>query len=141
MKPQPSTTTTTPAGADGPPSAKPPSNSKISFILTFLSLLSINLIAAVDSSALSVSLPIIASDLHSTTLEAYWAGTSFVLASAVLVALFPAFSNAFGRKPALLAALVFFTAGTVVAGASGNVTVLIVGRALQGGGSGGLAAM
>jgi predicted MFS family arabinose efflux permease len=55
--------------------------------------------------------------------------------------LFPAFSNAFGRKSVLLAALVLFTTGTVVAGVSGNVTVLIVGRALQGGGSGGLAAM
>lgn len=46
------------------------------------------LMVAVDSTSLSVALSIIAERLHGSAIEAFWAGTSFLGASSVFVAVF-----------------------------------------------------
>lgn len=81
---------------------------------------------------------VIASSLHATAVEAYWSGTSFVLGSAVFQPVFAAFSNAFGRKPMILLALVLFTVGTIVCSVASSIAILLAGRTLQGVGGGGL---
>ena len=47
-------------------------------------------------------------------------------------------SHIFGRKPILLAAVVLFTVGAIVAALAGNVAVLLAGRTIQGVGGGGI---
>lgn len=50
-------------------------------------------------------------------------------------------SHIFGRKPLILAALVFFTAGSIISGLAHNFTVMLVGRTIQGVGGGGVIAL
>ena len=53
------------------------------FYLAFLALAVLTLMVALDGTSISVALPIIARTLHGTAIEAFWAGTSFLLTSTV----------------------------------------------------------
>jgi MFS family permease len=98
----------------------------------FAGILVANLVAALDAASLSVALPTIASELQTTSIEAYWAGTAFVLSSAACQPLFPAFSNALGRRPVVIFALSLLIIGTIVCGSAHNVSALLAGRTIQG---------
>jgi len=63
------------------------------------------------------------------------------LCSAAIQPVFASFSDAFGRKPMILVALVFFTIGAVICGVANHVSILILGRSIQGIGGGGLLTM
>ncbi|EGE09577.1 hypothetical protein TEQG_08520, partial [Trichophyton equinum CBS 127.97] len=91
--------------------------------------------------SISVALPIIASKLHGSAIEAFWSGTSFLLCSTVFQPSFASFSNIFGRKPMTLIALTLFFVGTLVSGLSNNFTQMLVGRSIQGVGGGGIIAL
>ncbi|KAF2083828.1 MFS general substrate transporter, partial [Saccharata proteae CBS 121410] len=111
------------------------------FYAAFACLCVVNLICALDATSISVALPTMAKALHGTGVEAFWAGTSFLLAATVFQPTFATLSNEFGRKPMLLIALSFFTIGSVIGGVARNFTDLLVGRSIQGVGGGGIAAM
>ena len=68
------------------------------FLLAFGALMTISLAVAFDATSLSVALPTISSALGGTALEAFWSGTSFLLASTVLQPTVASLSNIFGRK-------------------------------------------
>lgn len=68
------------------------------FQLAFLSLCTLNLTIAFDATTLSVALPTISTELGGTALQAFWSGTSFLLASTVLQPTVSSLSNIFGRK-------------------------------------------
>jgi MFS family permease len=51
------------------------------------------------------------------------------------------FSRIIGRKPVLLAALLLFTIGAIIASVANNSAVMLVGRSVQGVGGGGLVAL
>jgi MFS family permease len=132
--------TESPAEAESPDSAntfKPTWR----FYLTFISLSTITLTAALDATSLSVALPIITNVLGGTAIEAFWSGTSFLLTSTVLQPTFASMSQIFGRKPLLYIALAFFAVGALLAGISNNFTLMLVGRSLQGVGGGGIIAL
>lgn len=82
-----------------------------------------------------------AKELNGTAIQAFWAGTSFLLTSTVFQPTFASFSHIFGRKPVLISALLIFTAGTAICTAATNFTILLVGRSIQGIGGGGLSAL
>ncbi|KAK4691141.1 hypothetical protein P7C71_g5797, partial [Lecanoromycetidae sp. Uapishka_2] len=84
---------------------------------------------------------IIAQKLKGTAIEAFWAGTSFLLTSTIFQPSFASFSHIFGRKPMVLVALVFFLIGALVAALSNDFGTLLVGRSFQGIGGGGLIAL
>ncbi|KAJ5132360.1 hypothetical protein N7448_006518 [Penicillium atrosanguineum] len=109
--------------------------------LIFIALAILTLMVALDSTSISVALPIISSDLGGTTVEGYWSGTSFLLSSTVFQPTFASLSNIFGRKALTSVALAFFLTGTVVAAVCHNVTELLIGRSIQGVGGGGLIAL
>ncbi|KAH7418703.1 major facilitator superfamily domain-containing protein [Cadophora sp. MPI-SDFR-AT-0126] len=112
------------------------------FYGTFGTLALLNLICAIDATILSVALPIIATDLKGTTaIQAFWVGTSFLLCSTVIQPSWASLSHISGRKPVLLAALLLFTLGTIIASVADNVALLLVGRCVQGIGGGGLVAL
>ncbi|OQE19299.1 hypothetical protein PENFLA_c019G02443 [Penicillium flavigenum] len=77
-------------------------------------------------------------ELGGTAIEAFWAGTSFTLCSAVFQPVFSSLSDLFGRKPLVLAAIAGFTIGTIVAGVAKSFTHMLIGRSLQGIGGGGI---
>ncbi|KAK3693582.1 major facilitator superfamily transporter [Podospora appendiculata] len=111
------------------------------FFLAFLALCTLNLALAFDATSLGVALPAISTALGGTAIEAFWSGTSFLLASTVLQPTFASLSSIFGRKGMIYVACVFFAAGSLLAALAGDFTVLIAGRTVQGVGGGGLIAI
>lgn len=109
------------------------------FYAAFVSLCVITLMAALDATSLAVAIPRITTALHSTAIEGFWAGTSFLLTSTVFQPVFGSFSDIFGRKPMVLISLVLFGLGAILAAVThGNMTLMLVGRSIQGIGGGGV---
>ncbi|KAJ6090142.1 hypothetical protein N7486_008957 [Penicillium sp. IBT 16267x] len=101
----------------------------------------LNFVTAVDATSISVALPTISTDLCGTATEAFWAGTSFLLASCVFQPIFSLASDIFGRKFILLLAVSSFSIGSILAAISHGFTLLIAARCIQGIGGGGILAL
>ncbi|KAI9871250.1 MAG: hypothetical protein M1830_003143, partial [Pleopsidium flavum] len=133
-------TTQSTAEACSPPSTKA-NRPGWRFYAAFGCLCTINLVCALDATSLSVALPTIANKLDGTAIEAFWSGTSFLLTSTVFQPSFASLSHIFGRKPMILLALTFFTAGAIISALAHNFTILLIGRSIQGIGGGGIIAL
>lgn len=103
-----------------------------SFYASLLCLTLIALIVTWDTTALSVAIPVIAEQLHATTLEAFFASIAFTLAVAISQPLYLSISDAVGRKIPLYFAMVLFTVGSILFAVAQSITVVIVGRLIQG---------
>ncbi|KAI0875112.1 major facilitator superfamily domain-containing protein [Hypoxylon argillaceum] len=93
---------------------------------------------SLDGTSVSVALPILSHDLGGTTIEAFWTGTSFLLASGVLQVPVGALSDIFGRMPVLFFSTLLFIIGIILSAVAQNFTLIFVGRAIQGVGGGGV---
>ncbi|KAK4207203.1 putative mfs multidrug transporter protein [Rhypophila decipiens] len=120
---------------------KQPFHPSRDFLLAFSALCVVTLAIAFDATSISVALPIMSSALGGTALEAFWSGTSFLLASTVLQPTVAGLSNFLGRKSMIYVASALFTAGSLIAALANNFTVILVGRTIQGVGGGGLIAL
>jgi len=107
-------------------------------ILTLMSgLMTAMLLAALDQTIVGTALPTIVGELGG--IEHYsWVVTAYLLASTASTPLYGKVSDLYGRRPVLLFAIVTFLVGSALAGASQNMTQLIVTRGIQGLGAGGL---
>jgi MFS family permease len=92
---------------------------------------------ALDGTSISVALPKIAEALHGTAIEAFWSGTSFLLASTVFQPSFASLSHIFGRMPMIMVSIVLFMIGVIVAAVADDFTMILSGRTVQGMGGGG----
>lgn len=110
-------------------------------LAAFTSIAIVNLACALDATIISVALPVITVALHGNAIEAFWAGTSFLLTSTVWQPNWVAFSHLWGRRPLLLLALTCFTVGSIVCAVAKNFTQMLVGRSVQGTGGGGIIAI
>lgn len=111
------------------------------FYLAFTALASLSLVVALDGTSISVALPVMAKQLNGSAMDAFWAGTSFLLTSTVFQPIYAAFSHIFGRKEITMVAVFFFLAGTCISGAAQNMPMMLVGRSIQGIGGGGIIAL
>ncbi|TGO37839.1 hypothetical protein BHYA_0088g00370 [Botrytis hyacinthi] len=111
------------------------------YIAACTSILIVNLACALDATTIAVALPTISEALNGNAIEAFWAGTSFLLTSTIWQPVFIALSNVFGRRPLLLFSLFLFTTGSSLGGAAQSMSSLLVGRCLQGSGVGGILAL
>ncbi|KAF3052918.1 hypothetical protein E8E11_011635 [Didymella keratinophila] len=107
-------------------------------LLVMVSLSFISLMVALDATVLVTVLPEIAHSLNGTSAEAFWAGTAYLLTSAIFQPVIASISSNFGRQQMLLLSLVFFTVGTILCSIAHNFTVLLTGRSIQGIGGGGI---
>jgi MFS family permease len=107
-------------------------------ILAFVSLSVVTLMVALDATSISVALPIMAKLLGGTAIEAFWAGTSFLLTSTVFQPVLGNFSSIFGRKPIIYISLAIFGAGAIIAATAKSFGRILVGRSIQGIGGGGV---
>jgi EmrB/QacA subfamily drug resistance transporter len=98
------------------------------------------LLAALDQTIVSTALPTIASDFHALN-ELSWVVTAYLITSAVVTPLYGKFSDLFGRKRMLIIAVVIFLIGSVLSGFAASMIQLIIFRAIQGIGAGGLMSM
>ncbi|XWX00693.1 hypothetical protein V2A60_008755 [Cordyceps javanica] len=110
----------------------------LKFHLAFFSILLMVLIVSIDATALAVVIPIIAEELDGTYLEVFWANASFLLVVTVALPVYTGLSEVIGRKIPLYVAFFLFTAGSVVFATAQSLPVVILARALQGSGCGGI---
>ena len=95
------------------------------------------LLAALDQTIVSTALPTIVGDLRGGSHIA-WVITAYLLAATVSTPLWGKLGDQYGRKIFFQAAIVIFLTGSILSGLSRSMVMLIVFRAVQGLGSGGL---
>ncbi|KAF9013990.1 major facilitator superfamily domain-containing protein [Cyathus striatus] len=94
-------------------------------------------LSALDQTIVATALPTIVSKLGGG--EQYsWVGSAYLLAAASLSPLYGKLSDLIGRKPILYASIVVFLIGSALCGAAQSMTWLIIARAVQGIGGGGI---
>ncbi|KAL9095161.1 MAG: hypothetical protein Q9165_002417 [Trypethelium subeluteriae] len=111
------------------------------FYLAFSSLTVLAMMVSLDGTSVSVALPIIASSLHGTAIEAFWAGTAFLLSSAVFQLPIASLSTIFGRMPLLTLCAAAFLVGIIVSARATDFAAMLAGRTVQGVGGGGIILM
>jgi EmrB/QacA subfamily drug resistance transporter len=105
--------------------------------LVFTGLMLVMLMAALDSTVVATALPTIAGDLGGLAHIA-WVTTAYLLAQTVVTPLYGKLGDLFGRKVVLQAGLAIFLAGSALSGLSHTFIQLVLFRAVQGLGGGGL---
>ncbi|WP_329032901.1 MDR family MFS transporter [Streptomyces sp. NBC_01725] len=95
------------------------------------------LLAALDQTIVSTALPTIASDLGGLD-HLSWVVTAYLLASTAATPLWGKLGDQYGRKRLFQTAIVIFLIGSALCGISQSMAELIIFRALQGLGGGGL---
>jgi EmrB/QacA subfamily drug resistance transporter len=83
-------------------------------------------------SLVAPALPVIARDLTASTGDISWVLTAYLLAASVFTPILGRLGDMIGKRRVLLAVLVIFFAGTLLAALAPNLPVLITARALQG---------
>jgi EmrB/QacA subfamily drug resistance transporter len=95
------------------------------------------LLAALDQTIVATALPRVVSELGGITQYA-WVFTAYMLGSTVTVPLYGRLGDVYGRKPLFIVAISIFIAGSALCGAAQNMVELVVFRAIQGVGAGGI---
>jgi EmrB/QacA subfamily drug resistance transporter len=94
-------------------------------------------LSALEQTIVAPALPAIGRSLGDID-NLSWVVTAYLLAATVATPLFGKLSDIYGRRALLLAAIVIFVAGSVACALAPNIWMLILSRALQGIGGGGL---
>lgn len=94
-------------------------------------------LAALDQTIVATALPTIAGDLHGLN-HLSWVVTAYLLASTISTPLWGKLGDLYGRKKLFQLSVVIFLVGSMLSGLSQNMIELIVCRAMQGVGAGGL---
>jgi EmrB/QacA subfamily drug resistance transporter len=95
------------------------------------------LLSALDQTIFATTLPTIVGELKGVHLM-LWVATAYLLAATITMPVYGKLGDLLGRKPLLFAGLGLFLAGSVLGGLAWNMSVLILARAIQGLGGGGL---
>ncbi|NMO00402.1 MFS transporter [Gordonia sp. TBRC 11910] len=95
------------------------------------------LLAALDQTIVSTALPTIVGDLGGAG-HMSWVVTSYMLAETVSVVLAGKFGDLYGRKAILMFSVIVFITGSFFSGLALNMEMLIIARAVQGIGAGGI---
>ncbi|MGH9017014.1 MAG: MDR family MFS transporter, partial [Acidimicrobiales bacterium] len=125
------------AEADPRPPGAPPQLSPAQIRLVMTGLLLGLLLASLDQTIVATALPTIAGDLHGLS-HLTWVVTAYLLASTASTPLWGKLGDQYGRKFFFQASIVVFLVGSVLAGLSRDMLELILFRAVQGLGAGGL---
>lgn len=118
-------------------SSNPSPYTRRRIIVLLIGLVLGNIMAGVEGTIVATARPFIVADLHRFELSA-WIFVSYQLTQAISTNLWGKFSDLFGRKRLYQLSLVVFMVGSVTCGSANSMYMLIVGRGIQGVGSGGL---
>jgi MFS transporter, DHA2 family, multidrug resistance protein len=94
-----------------------------------------------DTSIANVALPHIAGNLGASNDQSTWVLTSYLVSNAIVLPISGWLAGLFGRKRFFLLCIVLFTVSSLLCGAAPSLALLIVFRAVQGLGGGGLQPM
>jgi EmrB/QacA subfamily drug resistance transporter len=121
-------------GFEAPPLSDKEKNAIIGGVLLSM------LLAALDQTIVAPAMPTIAGALgHAEYLP--WIVTGYLLTATALAPLYGKISDIYGRRPTIYAAVLIFLAGSLVSALAPNMLTLVIGRAIQGMGGGGLFAL
>ncbi|EOA89022.1 uncharacterized protein SETTUDRAFT_168220 [Exserohilum turcica Et28A] len=95
------------------------------------------LLVALDITIVTTALPTIAEELKSAS-GYTWIGSAYLIAQSAATPIWGKVSDIFGRKPILLLTNAIFFLGSLLAGVSVNMNMLIAARVVQGIGGGGI---
>lgn len=95
------------------------------------------LLAALDQTIVSTALPTILADLGGLE-QLSWVVTAYVLASTVVAPLYGKLGDLYGRRLMVFVSVGLFLLGSALCGIATNMPFLIIARAVQGLGGGGL---
>ena len=155
--PPPPTTTTTTQPVDAPPTEKTEQDTpsapaeettttplapeetrtRLQTTAIILALASALFLAALDVTIVTVAVPTIALEFRSTA-GYTWIGSAYMLATAAAAPMWGKVSDIWGRKPVMLIAVGVFWIGSLLSAVSRSMGMLIVARAVQGVGGGGI---
>jgi EmrB/QacA subfamily drug resistance transporter len=97
--------------------------------------------AILSSTIVANALPTIMSDLHGTQTDFAWVITAALLANAVTTPIWGKLADLFNKKILVQLSIVIFVAGSVMAGLSETIPLLLTARVIQGVAMGGLTAL
>ena len=123
--------------SDKPAEAATAEAKKHQIALMFSGLVIVMLMSALNQTILAPSLPTIVGELHGVE-HMSWVIATFILLSTITMPVYGKLSDQFGRKPFLIFAILSFMTGSIIGALAPDMTWLIVARALQGVGGGGL---
>jgi len=106
-------------------------------LLVFAGLLVTMLLASLDQTIFSTALPTIVGELNGVD-HMLWVTTAYILAATVMLPVYGKIGDLIGRRGLLIGAISIFIVGSIVGGLAPDMTWLIIGRAVQGLGGGGL---
>lgn len=91
-----------------------------------------NLIASIDTTIVSVSLPAVSRDTHADLITAQWVITGYLLTVMMGLLIAGRMADVLGRKSVFIWGFVVFTIGSLMCGAAPDCRWLIAARVLQG---------
>lgn len=97
--------------------------------------------ALISVTIVSTALPTIIADLHGSQTAYAWVITTALLTNAASTPIWGKLADIFNKKLLVQLAIIIFVAGSVLAGLSTNVAMILSARAIQGIGMGGLTAL
>ncbi|MFB5677389.1 MDR family MFS transporter [Paenibacillus terreus] len=93
--------------------------------------------AELDETVVSTAMPTIIRDLHGLALYGWVAGI-YMLAATIFMPILGKLADIYGRKIVYLSCMGLFIIGSIICGLAPSMTVLLIGRGIQGIGAGGL---
>ena len=110
------------------------SRAYVFFALAALSILMVS----IDSTVVSVALPSMVENLHTTLVWVGWTFTAYLLTQTAVMPLAGKLTESFGRMRVFLGCVGLFTLGSLLCGLAPNIQLLIAFRVLQALGGGGI---
>lgn len=130
--------TNTPQPSDAPqPDSAHYETGTTSVTLVIASVAVLLLLAALDQTIVSTALPTIVADLGGLN-HLSWVVTAYILASTIAAPLYGKFGDIYGRRNVVFVSVSIFLVGSVLCGIASSMVFLILARAVQGLGGGGL---
>lgn len=119
------------------PSGAPAPSETGSLRLVILSIALLLFLAALDQSIVSTALPTIVASLGGVE-HLSWVVTAYILTSTIVAPLYGKLGDLYGRRNTIFVSVGIFILGSILCGVANSMTFLIVSRAIQGLGGGGL---
>ncbi|MDI5967030.1 MDR family MFS transporter [Streptantibioticus silvisoli] len=120
-----------------PPTAEPGGAAPARITMLLVPLMLVLFISNLDQTIVATALPSIGRDLGDLS-GTSWVATGYLLTSAITTLIFGTLGDMYGRKRIFQIAIVLFLVGSALCGAARDLTWLILFRAFQGIGGGGL---
>ncbi|WP_373356630.1 MDR family MFS transporter [Pseudoroseicyclus sp. CXY001] len=122
---------------DMPPTDAAPEPHQGNIRLIIASIATLMLLAALDQTIVSTALPTIVADLGGVE-HLSWVVTAYFLTSTIVAPLYGKLGDLYGRRNMVFISVTLFLIGSVLCGMANSMLFLILARALQGLGGGGI---